>query len=86
MTDQTRLKRLKYRSWHRGTKETDLILGNFSEEKLNGLSDEQLTIYEQLLDEDDAVIWDWLTEKYLPENEKYLPLLEVLKGYGLPNE
>lgn len=84
MTDQTRLKRLKYRSWHRGTKETDLILGNFADEKLNSMSDEQLSVYEQFLDEDDAVIWDWLTEKYAPENPAYLPLVEVLKGYGIP--
>ena len=86
MSEDIRLKRLRYRSWHRGCKETDLVLGHFSEKALAGLSPELLTIYEQLLDEDDANIWDWLTGKTAPERDEYLPLIETLKGYGLPTD
>ncbi|WP_294292468.1 succinate dehydrogenase assembly factor 2, partial [uncultured Sphingomonas sp.] len=29
MERETRLKRLRFRSWHRGTKEADLMVGGF---------------------------------------------------------
>lgn len=74
-TDESAIKRLRYRSSHRGCKETDLILGRFAEESLANLSAEELALYEQLLDEDDAHIWDWLVGNS-PAPEKYRALLE----------
>ena len=62
---ETRLKRLRYRSWHRGCKETDIILGNFADDRLETLELPLLDVYERLLDEDDANIWDWITGKSL---------------------
>lgn len=73
-----RLKRLTYRSWHRGCKETDLILGRFADTRLSGLTPELLDAFERLLDEDDADIWGWLTGKSTPE--EYRELLELLKA------
>ena len=86
MSNQTLIKRLKYRSWHRGCKETDLILGHFADQRLETLDPALLATYEALLDEDDAYIWDWLTGKAVPQNAAYLPLIEILKDYGLPRE
>jgi len=80
MTDP-RLKRLTYRSWHRGCKETDQILGRFADARLNSLKPTFIDAYEQLLDEDDADIWNWLTGKMEPP-EKYKLLLELLKEEG----
>lgn len=37
-TPEIRLRRLKMRSWRRGMKEMDLILGHFADEVLTGLS------------------------------------------------
>ena len=82
MTDETRLKRLRYRSWHRGCKETDLILGSFSDAELAKLSAVDLDVYEKLLDENDADIWNWLTDKTSPGDE-YAALIELLKKYGV---
>lgn len=82
MHDETRLKRLRYRSWHRGCKETDLILGAFSDAELARLSPALLDNFEHLLDEDDADIWNWLTDKSAPA-EQYLTLIEMLKPYGV---
>ena len=81
-----RLKRLRYRSCHRGCKETDIVLGHFADSAMKNLPLDQLDIYERLLDEDDANIWDWLTGKTTPETREYLPLLETLKGFGLPTD
>ena len=77
-TEDARLKRLRYRSCHRGCKETDLILGRFSDQGLLTLSGPLLDTYEQLLDENDADIWDWIIGKPGAKAE-YLPLLKLLK-------
>lgn len=82
LTDaETRLKRLKFRSWHRGWKENDLILGSFADAKLGDLSEPQLVAYEQLLEEDDDVIWRWLTGKEIPPQE-FAEMIAMLDGYG----
>ena len=52
-TAEARLKRMGMRSWRRGTKEMDLILGPFSDAHLAGMAEEDLAIYDRLLDEND---------------------------------
>ena len=59
-TDEIRRKRLLFRSWHRGTKEADLLLGSFADANLAGFSTEELDAYEKLIEENDADLWDWL--------------------------
>ena len=56
-------KRLSIKSWRRGTKELDLILGRFSDTNLSSLEFDQLDLYEQLLANDDHLIYDWLFGK-----------------------
>lgn len=75
-----RIKRLRYRSWHRGCKETDLVLGEFCDAHITTLNEADLTAFEQLLEEDDAEIWDWLTGKAVPPKQDYEPLLEQLRN------
>lgn len=77
-----RLKRLRYRSWHRGWKETDLILGQFADENLDKMDAATVDIYEKLLDENDADIWDWLVGKLTPKDAAYTPILATLKDYS----
>lgn len=78
MNDSLRLKRLHYRSWHRGCKETDLILGRFADGRLSALDGPLLNLYEQFLEEEDADIWAWLTGK--PAPEEYIVLLKLLQN------
>ena len=56
-------KRLSIRSWRRGTKELDLILGQFSDKNLNELKMSELNLYEQFLSNDDYLIYNWLFNK-----------------------
>ncbi len=58
---ETRLKRMSMRSWRRGTKEMDLILGPFADEQLAGLGVEALDLYDALLAENDQDIYPWIT-------------------------
>ena len=58
---ERRRKRLKYRSWHRGTKELDLFLGAFADRYLGRLSPEQILRYETILDANEHEIYAWLS-------------------------
>ncbi|MEM8789657.1 MAG: succinate dehydrogenase assembly factor 2 [Pseudomonadota bacterium] len=60
MTPEARLKRLRLRCWRRGTKEADLILGRFADDKAARLSDRHLAGLEALLDENDWDIFAWV--------------------------
>ena len=84
MTDNqedTRRKRLRYQSWHRGCKETDLILGGYCDAHLATLDDATLDIFEALLEEDDADIWAWIVEKQPIPKQEYTPIIEKLRHF-----
>jgi antitoxin CptB len=48
------------RSWRRGTKEMDLILGAFAEARLAGLDEATLRLYDALLSENDHDLYQWV--------------------------
>lgn len=56
----TRRRKALYRSWHRGMREVDLILGAFADGEIARLSDEELDLYEALMAEPDADIFKWV--------------------------
>lgn len=60
MSREKRLKQLLYRSFHRGCKETDAILGNFARTYLESFTDEQVDQYEAFINEDDWNIYAWV--------------------------
>jgi antitoxin CptB len=76
-----RRKRLLFRSWHRGTKETDLLLGSFAEQHLSALSAAQLDRYEALLEENDAALFDWITRREPPPAEHDSDVLRLLMDF-----
>ena len=59
MDRATRLKRLQFRSWHRGTKEADLLIGGFFDRYSADWSDAEIDWYEALLEEQDVDIMAW---------------------------
>ena len=63
MTISVVRKKLSIRSWRRGTKELDLILGQFSNKNLINFEMSELDLYEQFLSYDDYLIYNWLFEK-----------------------
>jgi antitoxin CptB len=67
--DQTLRKRLLFRSWHRGTREMDLILGQFAEHHLSGMDRERLDDYARLLEKSDPDIYLWLTGREAPPTD-----------------
>ena len=67
--DDIRRKRLLFRSWHRGTREADLILGSFAEAHLGDFDGAQLDRFEVLLEVPDAEIFDWISGRAAPPPE-----------------
>jgi antitoxin CptB len=55
-----RRKRLLFRSWHRGIREMDLVLGRFADAHIAQLSDAELDEYEIWLEVPDQQILTWV--------------------------
>ncbi len=55
----TRIKRLRFRSWHRGTKEADLMVGGFFDRHHASWNEAQIAWFEALIDEEDVEIMGW---------------------------
>ena len=55
-----RLKRLAMRSWRRGTKEMDLVLGPYADARLAAMGEAEVQLYDQLLDENDQDLALWV--------------------------
>jgi antitoxin CptB len=66
VTEDVRLKRLRIRSWRRGIKEMDLILGAFCDGELADLPEADIALYEELLSENDHDLYGWVTGRSQP--------------------
>jgi len=63
-------KRLIFRSWHRGTREIDLLLGKFAEAHIPQFDAEQLAAYDRFLNNSDPDIFNWITgQEPVPPSE-----------------
>lgn len=60
---EARLRRLRMRSWRRGTREMDLILGPFADARLQGMDAVTLDRLEALLEENDQDLYPWVTAR-----------------------
>ncbi|MFA5123098.1 succinate dehydrogenase assembly factor 2 [Zavarzinia sp.] len=76
-----RRRRARFRSWHRGTKETDVILGPFADAHVAGFGEAEIAAYERLLEEEDPDIYAWLTGTApIPERVRG-PVLDLLLAF-----
>jgi antitoxin CptB len=73
-----RRKRLKYRSWHRGTKEMDLLLGPFADACLDGFDAPLLRAYEALLEHPEPDLYEWILGRAPPPADVRSPVLDRL--------
>jgi antitoxin CptB len=61
-----RRRKLTFRAWHRGTRESDLLLGRFADAHVPSFDAGQLDRFEALLGESDPDIYDWVTGRQAP--------------------
>ncbi|MFL2816595.1 MAG: succinate dehydrogenase assembly factor 2 [Alphaproteobacteria bacterium] len=78
--------KLIYRSWHRGTKELDLILGNFISENIQNLSDDEIENYEILLNCEDPDIYKWIVNQEEPFKTSLKDLIGKIRAYLKSNK
>jgi antitoxin CptB len=79
-----RRRRLKFRLWHRGIREMDLVLGGFADAELSRLSDAELTEVETWLDIPDQQMFAWVNGAEVPPPEIDTPLFRRLRGFHSP--
>lgn len=79
----SRRKRLHYRSWHRGTREVDLLLGTFADGHLEGLDAGQLDRYEALIGNSDPDLFAWITDRRPVPLEFDTDIMALLKQVQL---
>src|SRR5262249_18659565 len=78
-----RRRRLRFRSWHRGIREMDLILGRFADAWLARLSEAELDQYERLIEVPDHDLFGWVAGEAAPPNydTAVLRILREFHGY-----
>jgi antitoxin CptB len=70
-----RRRRVRFRAWHRGMREVDLLLGRFADAHLAGLDVDELGAFEALLDVPDQDVLAWLTNAGAPPEGAAVPVL-----------
>ena len=85
MSDSTeiRVRRLVYQASYTGMKETDLLLGQFAENHLPNLTDEQLDMFEALLEAGDQSIFAWVRGDEQVPAEFDGPVLDMIKDFHI---
>jgi len=55
-----RRRKILFRSWHRGIREMDLLMGQFADAEIATMSDADLDDYERLIEVPDRDLFRWL--------------------------
>ena len=74
-----RRRRILFRATHRGTHETDILIGGFVASGLPGFSDAELDQLEEIMELDDVDLADWLTGRRPIPTEAATPMLRRIE-------
>jgi antitoxin CptB len=75
-----RRRRLLFRATHRGTHETDLLIGGFVAARLDLLTEADIDALERVMDQPDTDLADWLTGRVAIPPEADSPMLRAMKA------
>jgi antitoxin CptB len=76
-----RRRKLLFRSWHRGTREMDLVMGRFADAWLVRLSEAELGEFEGLIDVPDPQLYDWVCGAAEPSAEYDTAVLRRMRAF-----
>jgi antitoxin CptB len=77
-------RRILFRSWHRGMREMDLILGRFADAEVATLSKSELADFEHLLEVPDRDLFSWITGESTPPVAYHTPLFRRILAFHNP--
>ena len=80
---EIRVRRLVYQASYTGMKETDLLLGHFAKKHLPNLTNEQLDMFEALLEAGDPSIFAWVRGDEQVPAEFDGPVLDMIKDFHI---
>ncbi len=80
-----RRRKVLFRAWHRGMRETDLILGRFADAAIADLNDAEIGDFEQLLEVQDQDVLAWLLGEAIVPSEFDTPLFGKLCAFHRQN-
>ena len=84
MTNKVILKKqIIYRSMHRGTKEMDILLGNFVKTYIDVFDDKELQDLEKLLFVEDEIIYNWYFKRNSSNKISNTKVSLMLKNFKL---
>ena len=76
-----RRRKALFRCWHRGTREMDLVLGRFADAEIDRLDDEELTVFEHLMEAPDRDLFTWLTRSAETPANYDTPVFRRIRAY-----
>lgn len=74
-----RLARMKFRAWHRGTREADYMIGGFFDRYHAHWSEDEMQWFEDLLDHDDVDVMAWALQTQDAPERFHGPQLELMR-------
>jgi antitoxin CptB len=78
---EPRRRRILFRAWHRGTREMDLLMGSFTDAEIRTMSEDDLAVFELLIEAPDRDIYAWITDKAETPSNYDTPLFRRLKVF-----
>jgi antitoxin CptB len=81
-----RRRKLLFHAWHRGMRETDLILGRFADAVVAQLTDAELAQFEQLMEVPDRELLAWVTGEAAVPPAFETPLFHRLRDFSHSGE
>ncbi len=80
---ERRRRRILFRATHRGTHETDLLIGGYVAERLNAFSEAELDAVEAIMELPDVDLADWLTGRLPIPSTVHSPMLRAIRAAAL---
>jgi antitoxin CptB len=80
-TVENKRRKLRFRAWHRGTREMDLILGSFADLHIAGFDEGALSEFEKLLECPDPDLYEWVSGQSAPPESADSPVLRLLLSH-----
>jgi antitoxin CptB len=76
-----RRRKLKFRSWHRGMREMDLIMGRFADACVDAMEPAELDDYERLMEVPDPELLGWVLGEDPPPADLDSSMLRRLRAF-----